>query len=190
MIICAAVNLIMPFMPNVAETYSLLTQWINISNVVGGPLLVLTSIVLLVLGVGLVFRFRLAWVFAISLIFLLAGFEFVFQETVKVAIPMALLGLWLFWKRDAFSEPLSRDRIKERSERKKQALNEGTHLEKIEDSTGESLEGTSEETKLLEAPIEVGPEGCETPLEADAHDEKLTQAKLETDIKTALKDNA
>lgn len=189
-IICAAVNLIMPFMPNVAETYSLLTQWINISNVVGGPLLVLTSIVLLVLGVGLVFRFRLAWVFAISLIFLLAGFEFVFQETVKVAIPMALLGLWLFWKRDAFSEPLSRDRIKERSERKKQALNEGTHLEKIEDSTEESLEGTSEETKLLEAPIEVGPEGCETPLEADAHNEKLTQAKLETDIKTALKDNA
>ena len=163
---------------------------INISNVVGGPLLVLTSIVLLVLGVGLVFRFRLAWVFAISLIFLLAGFEFVFQETVKVAIPMALLGLWLFWKRDAFSEPLSRDRIKERSERKKQAMNEGTHLEKIEESTGESLERTSEEAKLLEAPIEVGPEGRDTPLEADAHDEKLTQAKLETDIKTALKDNA
>ena len=70
---------------------------------------------------------------------------------------MALLGLWLFWKRDAFSEPLSRDRIKERSERKKQAMNEVTHLEKIEDSTEESLEGTSEETKLLEAPIEVGP---------------------------------
>lgn len=188
-IICAAVNLIMTFMPNVAETYSLLTQWINISNVVGGPLLILTSIILLILGVGLVFRFRLAWVFAISLIFLLAGFEFVFQETVKVAIPMALLGLWLFWKRDAFSEPLSRDRIKERSERKKQALNEGTHLKKIEESTSDPSEGTSEETKLLEPPTEVGPEVCETSHEVDAHDEKPTQAKLETDIKTDLKDN-
>ena len=43
---------------------------------------------------------------------MLAGFEFVFHETVKVAIPMALLGLWLFFKRDAFCEPLSFDRAK------------------------------------------------------------------------------
>lgn len=111
-IICAVVNLVMAFLPNAVATYSMLTQWINIGNVVGGPLLIITSIILLILGIGLIFRFRLAWVFAITLVFMLAGFEFVFHETVKVAIPMALLGLWLFFKRDAFCEPLSFDRAK------------------------------------------------------------------------------
>lgn len=111
-IICAVVNLFMAFMPSVVDTYSLLTQWINIGNVVGGPLLIITGIVLLVLGVGLIFRFRLAWVFSLTIIVMLAGFEFVFHETVKVAIPMTLLAIWLFIKRDAFNEPFTFDREK------------------------------------------------------------------------------
>lgn len=111
-IICAVVNLVMAFLPDVVQTYSMLTQWIDIGNVVGGPLLVVTGLLLLVLGVGLIFRFRMAWVFALTLLVILAGFEFVFHETVKVAIPMAALALWLFIKRDAFCEPLTFDRKK------------------------------------------------------------------------------
>lgn len=160
-ILCAVVNLVMAFLPNVVETYSILTQWIDIGNVVGGPLLVLTSVILLVLGIGLIFRFRLAWVFAIALIFMLAGFEFVFHETVKVAIPMTLLGLWLFFKRDAFCEPLSFDR-----EKRLKAADDAMEAEEKE------LEEEKRE-KALKPPNAV---------EKDLHKVAEAAKKLKTDI--------
>ena len=106
-IVCAAVNLIMALVPNLFDPYSLLTQWINIGNMLGGPSLVLTAIVLLLSGIGLIFRLRLAWGFALMLLTIIAGFELVFYDTIKVAIPILLLAVWLFWKRDAFNEPFS-----------------------------------------------------------------------------------
>ena len=136
-IICAVVNLVMAFLPDVVDTYSMLTQWINIGNVVGGPLLVITGLILLVLGVGLIFRFRMAWVFALTLIVMLAGFEFVFHETIKVAIPMAVLALWLFFKRDAFSEPLTFDRKKREKNLEESASKGEKKLEEAKETVDE-----------------------------------------------------
>ncbi|WP_251197850.1 lysylphosphatidylglycerol synthase transmembrane domain-containing protein [Anaerotardibacter muris] len=139
-IITAVVNLVMAFLPDVADTYSMLTQWIDIGNVVGGPLLVATGVLLLILGVGLIFRFRIAWAFALTLIVILAGFEFVFHETVKVAIPMTALALWLFFKRDAFSEPFTFD-YKKRERALDQSASHGEKkLEEAKDKRDEAVD--------------------------------------------------
>lgn len=111
-IVCAVVNLIMALVPNLFASYSLLTQWINIGNMLAGPSLIVTAILLLLAGVGLIFRFRIAWSIALMVLTLIAGFELVFYDTIKVAIPILLLAAWLFWKRDAFGEPLSFKRHK------------------------------------------------------------------------------
>jgi hypothetical protein len=109
----------MAFLPDVADTYSVLTQWVDISSVFGGPLLIVTGIALLVLGLGLIARFRLAWVFSLTLIVIIAGFEFVYSETVKVAIPMTILAIWLFMNSKAFNQPLSLEAFKHIRAKKK-----------------------------------------------------------------------
>lgn len=180
-IICAVVNLVMAFLPDVVNTYSMLTQWIDIGNMLGGPLLILTALALLILGVGLVFRFRLAWVFSIALIFILAGFEFVFNETVKVAIPMTLLGLWLFFKRNAFTESLSLTSIRQRKARNaemkahKRQLKEAKRLEE-EKQLEESQSSDDQAQKAL-------PPGNS---EADAVDAECALAKLKTDAENVV----
>ncbi len=106
-IIVAVLNLCMALIPNLFASYSLLTQWVDIGNMLAGPSLIFTGIVLLVVGVALIFRLRLAWGVAMALLTLIAGFELVFYDTIKVAIPILLLAMWLFWKRDSFDQPLS-----------------------------------------------------------------------------------
>lgn len=106
-IVCALVNLVMAFVPKVFASYSDLTQWVNIGNVFAGPALIGTSIILLILGVGLIFRYRAAWALAMTMLSLIAGFEFIYSNTMFVAITMAVILCWLFWKRDAFDERLS-----------------------------------------------------------------------------------
>lgn len=101
-LVVAVVNLVMALFPGLFAPYSLLTEWVDISNMLAGPLLTLTAIILIAVGVGLIFRYRIAWALALTLLSLIAGFEFVFYETIKVAIPVVLIGAWLFWKRDAF----------------------------------------------------------------------------------------
>lgn len=106
-ILCAVVNLVMALFPQLFASYTLLTQWIDISNMLSGPALIFTAIILLIAGIGLIFRLRIAWAFALTFLVLIAGFEFIFYETIKVAIPVLLIAIWLFWKRDVFDLPFT-----------------------------------------------------------------------------------
>lgn len=101
------VNIIMAFIPHALDPFTMLTSWVNIGTVmVGGPLVV-SSIILMMLAVGLVLRFRTAWAVTISSLILIAGAEFLFHGTLQVGIAGVLLCIWLFWKRDAFDQPFS-----------------------------------------------------------------------------------
>ncbi|MEG1097480.1 MAG: UPF0104 family protein, partial [Raoultibacter sp.] len=64
-------------------------------------------LILLVVAVGLVLRYRTVWAIAMAALTFIAGGEFLFANTIKVAIPILLLTVWLFIKRDAFDRPLS-----------------------------------------------------------------------------------
>ena len=111
-LICAVVNLIMALLPDLFANYSLLTQWVDIGNMLAGPTLIITALLLVVCGVGLIFRYRVAWAAAITTLTLIAGFEFLFFDTIVVAIPMLLISAFLFWKRDAFGRSIRNDRKK------------------------------------------------------------------------------
>lgn len=105
--IVGLVNIGLSLIPKSFEPYIALTEWIDIGTFLTGPLLIGGSIVLLVLAVGLVLRFRTAWALCVTLLILIAGGEFLFVDTAKVAIAIVVLVLWLFWKRAAFDRPLS-----------------------------------------------------------------------------------
>lgn len=106
-IVCAGVNLIMALVPSLFAPYSLLTQWVDIGTMFAGPTLIVVGVLLFIAGVGLIFRWRLAWAAALLMLTMIAGFEFVFYDTIKVAIPILLLACWLFWRRDAFGKPVT-----------------------------------------------------------------------------------
>lgn len=91
--------------------YETLTQFVNFGGLVGSMVVVIGAILVL-LAVGLVMRLRVIWALAITLVVLLAGGEFLFTDTLLVAIPMVALAVWLFWQRDAFSLPFSKEAIR------------------------------------------------------------------------------
>ena len=62
--------------------------------------------VLIVLAVGLILRFRTAWALTLGVLVLLAGAEFLYVNTVQVAVAALVLLCLLFWKRDAFDRPI------------------------------------------------------------------------------------
>lgn len=105
------VNIGLSLIPTSFEPYSALTSWIDMGAFLKGPWLIACGIVLLVLAVGLVMRFRTAWALAVTVLILIAGGEFLFVDTAKVAIAVVVLVLWLFWKRAAFDKPLALPRI-------------------------------------------------------------------------------
>ena len=103
--IIGLVNIGLAFIPSSFAPYTMLTSWIDMSTVfVGGPLII-GSMLLLVLAVGLVLRFRTAWAFTVCLLVLIAGAEFLFQGTIHVGVAGVLLAVWLFLKRPAFDRP-------------------------------------------------------------------------------------
>ena len=105
--IIGLVNIGLAFIPSSFAPYTMLTSWIDMSTVfVGGPLII-GSMLLLVLAVGLVLRFRTAWAFTVCLLVLIAGAEFLFQGTIHVGVAGVLLAVWLFLKRPAFDRPFS-----------------------------------------------------------------------------------
>ncbi len=105
--IIGLVNIGLAFIPSSFAPYTMLTSWIDMSTVfVGGPLII-GSMLLLVLAVGLVLRFRTAWAFTVCLLVLIAGAEFLFQGTTHVGVAGVLLAVWLFLKRPAFDRPFS-----------------------------------------------------------------------------------
>lgn len=100
------VNVGLALIPQTFEPFTALTSWIDIGGLLVGPWLIIGSVALMVLSVGLVLRFRTAWALTITALVLIAGSEFLFTVTAKVAIAVVVLAIWLFWKRDAFDRPV------------------------------------------------------------------------------------
>lgn len=101
------VNIGLSFIPSSFAPYTMLTSWIDMSTVFAAGPLIIGSMMLLVLAVGLILRFRTAWAFTVCLLVIIAGAEFLFQGTIHVGIAGILLAIWLFLKRPAFDRPFS-----------------------------------------------------------------------------------
>ena len=105
-LVVGLVNLGLALIPQTFEPFTTLTDWINIGGLLIGPVLIGGSIVLVVLAVGLILRFRTAWALTLGVLVLVAGAEFLYVNTVQVAVAALVLVVWLFWKRDAFDRPI------------------------------------------------------------------------------------
>jgi phosphatidylglycerol lysyltransferase len=95
--------------PSFLAPYSALVEWIDFSNIFAGPTIVVFGIVLIVMAVGLVRRYRTAMALAVTTLVLLAGIQFLFFETITVAIVAVALAVWLFVQRASFDRPVPRD---------------------------------------------------------------------------------
>ena len=105
-LVVGCANIGMALVPRTFEPFTMLTSWIDIGGLFIGPALVAGSVVLIVLAVGLILRFRTAWALTLGALVLVAGAEFLFVDTVQVAVAAVVLTVWLFWKRDAFDRPI------------------------------------------------------------------------------------
>lgn len=105
-LVVGLVNVGLALIPRTFEPFTALTEWIDMGGLLIGPALVVGSLVLVVLAVGLILRFRTAWALALGVLVLVAGAEFLYVNTVQVAVVALLLVVWLFWKRDAFDRPI------------------------------------------------------------------------------------
>ncbi|MDJ1650762.1 MULTISPECIES: lysylphosphatidylglycerol synthase transmembrane domain-containing protein [Gordonibacter] len=106
-LVVGAVNLGMALIPQTFEPFTMLTSWVNIGGLLIGPALIGGSVLLMVLAVGLILRFRTAWALTIGVLVLVAGAEFLYVNTWQVALAAVALAVWLFWKRAAFDRPLT-----------------------------------------------------------------------------------
>lgn len=105
-LIVGLVNMGLALIPQTFESFMALTEWINMGGLLIGPALIVGSVVLIVLAVGLILRFRTAWALTLGVLVLLAGAEFLYVNTVQVAVAALVLLCLLFWKRDAFDRPI------------------------------------------------------------------------------------
>lgn len=108
-----AVNIGLAFAPDSLVPYTMLTSWIDMSALMVGVPLVISSVVYMILAVLLVMRFRTAWAFTMGWLVLVAGSEFLFQGTWRMGAVSLILFAWLFWKREAFDRPFSIEAVKE-----------------------------------------------------------------------------
>ena len=106
-LIVGLVNMGLALIPQKFEPFMALTEWINMGGLLIGPALIVGSVVLIVLAVGLILRFRTAWALTLGVLVLLAGAEFLYVNTVQVAVAALVLLCLLFWKRDAFDRPIA-----------------------------------------------------------------------------------
>ncbi|MEG2628543.1 MAG: lysylphosphatidylglycerol synthase transmembrane domain-containing protein [Raoultibacter sp.] len=114
--IVGLVNIGISQLPDFFAPYATLTQWVDLGGMFIGPTLVAGGVILLLVAVGLVLRYRTVWAIAMAALTFIAGGEFLFANTIKVAIPILLLTVWLFIKRDAFDRPLSWPPVKKDKE--------------------------------------------------------------------------
>lgn len=109
--IVGLVNIGLNFIPSLFEPYQALVEWISFGDLFMGPTLIVVGIALLVLAVGLVMRFRTAWAITEVLLVLVAGAEFLFYDTIKVAIVVIALAVWLYARRQVFDQLITPDSI-------------------------------------------------------------------------------
>ena len=105
------VNIGLNFIPSLFEPYQALVEWISFGDLFMGPTLIVVGIALLVLAVGLVMRFRTAWAITEVLLVLVAAAEFLFYDTIKVAIVVIALAVWLYARRQVFDQLITPDSI-------------------------------------------------------------------------------
>lgn len=109
--IVGLVNIGLNFIPSLFEPYQALVEWISFGDLFMGPTLIVVGIALLVLAVGLVMRFRTAWAITEVLLVLVAAAEFLFYGTIKVAIVVIALAVWLYARRQVFDQLITPDSI-------------------------------------------------------------------------------
>lgn len=109
--IVGLVNIGLNFIPSLFEPYQALVEWISFGDLFMGPTLIVVGIALLVLAVGLVMRFRTAWAITEVLLVLVAAAEFLFYDTIKVAIVVIALAVWLYARRQVFDQLITLDSI-------------------------------------------------------------------------------
>lgn len=109
--IVGLVNIGLNFIPSLFEPYQALVEWISFGDLFMGPALIVVGIALLVLAVGLVMRFRTAWAITEVLLVLVAAAEFLFYDTIKVAIVVIALAVWLYARRQVFDQLITPDSI-------------------------------------------------------------------------------
>lgn len=110
--IIGAVNIGCIFNPSLFTPYTMLTSWIDMSSLMVGIPLLISSIILMILAIGLVMRFRTAWALTLGALMLIAGSEFLFEGTWQVGVAGVILITWLFWKRSAFDRPFTVEAVK------------------------------------------------------------------------------
>ncbi len=84
------------------DAYTMLTQFVDLSNTLAGPALIAGGVLLVALGITLILRLRIGWAVSMAVLSILGGSELVVAQTITVAIPLILLAVWLFIKRRSF----------------------------------------------------------------------------------------
>lgn len=107
-----AVNIGAVFFPEAFTPYTMLTSWIDMSALMVGIPLILSSVVLMICAIGLILRFRTAWALTLGALVLIGGCEFLFQGTWEVGVACIILFVWLFWQRAAFDRPFSGEALR------------------------------------------------------------------------------
>lgn len=105
--VIGAVNIGLAFVPDAFTPYAVLTTWVDASSLLIGVPLIVVSVLMMIVAVGLVMRFRIAWAFAVAGLVLIGGSEFLFQGTWQVALVAIALSVWLFYKRAVFDRSIS-----------------------------------------------------------------------------------
>lgn len=104
--IVGAVSIASYFVPALLAPYNALVEWIDFSNVFAGPAIVFFGVLLIVLAAGLVRRYRTCMALTVTVLLLLASIQFLFFETITVAVVCVGLAVWIFIKRASFDKPM------------------------------------------------------------------------------------
>lgn len=103
MALLGIVNIALALVAPMLAPYGILTQFIDLSGVLGGPSLIVGGALLVVCAIGLIRRSRILWAASMFLLCVLAGLE-LYLGTWQVAVPLLALGCALFIRRSVFTK--------------------------------------------------------------------------------------
>ena len=104
--IVGIVNIGLNIIPAFFSPYSQLVEWVDFQELFAGPSILMFGMLCLLLAFGLIKRYRIVWAFSTALLILMSGVEFLFYQTIPVAIVSVGLAIWLMVKRNAFDHDL------------------------------------------------------------------------------------
>lgn len=104
MLLLGIVNIALAIVAQALAPYEMLTQFINLGDVLIGPGLISGGVLLVLCAIGLIRRSRMMWAVSLMMLCVLAGLE-LYNGIWMVAIPLLLLGIALLWWRKAFNKP-------------------------------------------------------------------------------------